>query len=83
MGGAENSSDMASKEQTWAVLVEVLDLLQSRAKVGTDPKFHKGVGNVGSGLGTYPIPRPSPITKRYWKHLKDGWEPEGDWMSST
>ena len=36
MGGAESSSDMASKEQAWAVLVEVLDLLQSRAKVGAD-----------------------------------------------
>ena len=34
MGGAESSSDMASKEQAWAVLVEVLDFLQSRAKVG-------------------------------------------------
>ena len=33
MGSGENSSDMVSKEQAWGVLVEVLDLLQSRAKV--------------------------------------------------
>ena len=68
MGGAENSSDMASKEQTWAVLVEVLDLLQSRAKVGTDPKFRKGVGNVRSGLGVY-VPHSQAFT-HYEKVLK-------------
>lgn len=63
MGGAESSSDMASKEQAWAVLVEVLDFLQSRAKVGAD--FAR-ICNVRSGLGMYAIPRPSPIVKRYW-----------------
>ena len=33
MGSGENTSDMASKEQAWGVLAEILDLLQSRAKV--------------------------------------------------
>ena len=31
--GAESSSDMASKEQGWNVLTEVLEVLDSRPKV--------------------------------------------------
>ena len=43
MGGEGSSGDMAGKEQAWAVLAEVLDLLGTRAKVSLIPEPRAGV----------------------------------------
>ncbi len=40
--GSDGCSDMATKEQAWDILVEVNDLLESRAKVGLN--YYPGAG---------------------------------------